>query len=679
VRIGVDVGGTFTDLVALDDSGQGRVVLKVPSTPSDPSVGVVAGLDQLLAQLGETRVSFLGHGTTAGTNAFLTRKGAKVALLATEGFTDVLEFRRMDRSGVLDPYDLQLDFPQPIVPARRRFPVRERVWRDGEIVVPLTDEEVARVVAMIRAADVDAVAISLLWSFEEPAHEQMLKAALERELPGIYVTASSDIDPSMMEYERTSTTVINAYLGPLMSHYLRRLAVEVEGRGLPTPVIMQSNGGMTSIAGAADRPVALLESGPAGGVAACAQLARQQGFPDLLAVDMGGTSFDMALILEGEPQQVLESDVEGYAVRVPMLDIRSIGAGGGRIAWVDVAGTLQVGPDSAGATPGPACYGRGGIRPTVSDANAVLGYLGALTGGSLALDVDAARSALETITGPLGMTAEEVASSIYRIVNAHMADAMRVIIAEKGISPAELVLYSYGGAGGTHAAALAHELDIRRTIIPPNPGAMSALGVGSGDLVHDHVRSVMRPIEAVDHDALETTFASMEEAGLAQLQREGVPDEAIEVQRSAVVRYIGQLHHLEVQLPGRETGAAALTQLADVFHKRHRALYGFSVEDEPVFIISALVRVVGRIPKPRLEVQTTDEHPTPSGTRRVWFEDVGFVDCALFDRRPWKPFEPIAGPAVINEYDSTTVVLPGQHWTSDAVGAIHITSEDPNT
>ena len=479
MRIGVDVGGTFTDIVAIDDGGT-WTVLKLPTTPEDQSVGVMEGLDRLLARGGGESVEFLGHGTTSATNAFLTRRGARTALVTTAGFEDVLEFRRMDRSGTMDPYDLQLDFPPPLVPGRLRFGVEERVTPGGEVERALSDEEIARVIDRLRASEPEAIAVALLWSFENPEHERRLAEAIATALPELYVSVSHHINPAIQEYERTSSTVINAYLGPLIRGYLRRFETAAASRGLPAPTIMQSNGGMISIDGAVGLPAALLESGPAAGFSAAGHLARRQGHLDLLAIDMGGTSFETALVLEGEPQQMLETEIEGHALRLPMLDIRSIGAGGGSIAWVDAGGALRVGPHSAGANPGPACYGLGGVEPTVSDANVVLGYLDQLAGGVLTLDRVAAEEALHKVGGPLGLDVIEAASGVYRIVNALMADAMRLIASERGIDPAQLVLMAYGGAGPTHAAALARELDIRTTVIPPHPGALSALGVGTG-------------------------------------------------------------------------------------------------------------------------------------------------------------------------------------------------------
>jgi N-methylhydantoinase A len=671
MRIGVDVGGTFTDIVAIHGSGR-WTVLKLPTTPADQSVGVMEGLDRLLAGTQDGEVEFLGHGTTAGTNAFVTRRGARTALVATAGFEDVLEFRRMDRSGVMDPYDLQIDFPQPLVPGRLRFGVDERIAPGGVVERALTDAEIERVVAELRAGDPEAVAIALLWSFENPEHERRLADAVGAALPDVYLSISHELDPAIQEYERTSSTVINAYLGPLIRRYFRRFEAAVGTRGLPAPTIMQSNGGMISVRGAVGRPAALLASGPAAGFTAAGDLARRQGHRDLLAVDMGGTSFETALILDGEAQQVLETEIQGHALRLPMLDIRSIGAGGGSIAWIDEGGALRVGPQSAGADPGPACYGLGGQRPTVSDADVILGHLDELAGGTVRLNRAAAEHVLSGLGERLGLDLLQTASGVNRIINAHMADAMRLIASERGIDPAQLILMAYGGAGPTHAAALARELDIRRTVVPPHPGALSALGVGTGDLARDYSESVLRPLADLDLADLARRFEVLEQRGRRVLDEDGVPRSHQELRRSYVGRYVGQLHDLEVSLDGLDLRQSGAANISARFHERHRFAYGFAVETESVFALTLRVRAVGRIPKPEFPGDISGAAPEPRRTREVWFADTGYVETPVYFRAAWSPRFVQEGPAVIDEYDSTTVVLPGQRWFSDETGAIII-------
>jgi N-methylhydantoinase A len=670
VRIGIDVGGTFTDVAAVTADGR-LVVLKVPSTPSNPSVAVLGGLQQMWDHLGRPAVEFLGHGTTAGTNAFLTRRGARTALLTTAGFEDVLEFRRMDRSGLLDPYDLQLQFPAPLVPSRLRFGVRERVGVGGEIVKPLTDAEIERVIGLVRDSKAEAVAISLLWSFAEPVHEQALARALAEALPDVYVTCASDIDPAMQEYERTSTTVVNAYLGPLINRYFGLVEARVAELGLPDPHIMQSNGGLSSVREAAHRAVALLESGPAAGVAACGYLGSLMGLDNILAVDMGGTSFDVALIVDGTPRRNIETEVEGYVVRVPMLDIRSIGAGGGSIAWIDEGGSLQVGPQSAGSQPGPVCYGRGGTEPTVSDANAVLGYLQSLTGGSLQLDVPAAAAALDRVVGSsLGVDALGAAAAVIRLVNAHMADAMRVIVSESAMSPSDVTLMAYGGAGPVHAAALARELDIKRTVIPHHPGALSALGAGTADVIHDLVTSMMLPLDALEPQHLLHEFGALFDRGRDILLAEGIPSNDIMLEPYVVARYIGQMHDLQVPVDVEDLSHLDTGKLAGEFHRRHHEAYGLSVEHEPVFIVSIRLRAIGRIEKQRTNRQPGDLRPVPARTVSAHFEGRRYDDVPVFVRSDdWQPQVVLPGPAIVQEYDSTIVVLPGQSWHIDAIGS----------
>jgi N-methylhydantoinase A len=395
--------------------------------------------------------------------------------------------------------------------------------------------------------------------------------------------------------------------------------------------------------------------------------------PNVLAVDMGGTSFDVALIVNGTPTQHIENDIEGYVVRVPMLDIRSIGAGGGSIAWIDEHGGLRVGPQSAGSQPGPVCYGRGGTAPTVSDANAALGYLQDLTGGSLQLDVDGARRELASQIGvPLGLDAMGAASGVYRLVNAHMADAMRVMMSESAVNPQELTLMAYGGAGPVHASALARELDIARTVIPAHPGALSALGVATGDLVHDLAEPVMQPLDILSSSDLQERFRRMEDEGRAILGDEGVAGDEVSIQGYVVARYIGQMHDLQVPIPAEDMVTLDPVRVADRFHALHGDVYGISVKNEPVLVVSARVRAIGRIPKPPFGGHAGTLSPEPGRHATAWFEGTGVIEAPVFQRSPWLPGEAHLGPAIIQEYDSTTIVLPGQTWELDELGSIVI-------
>jgi N-methylhydantoinase A len=408
-------------------------------------------------------------------------------------------------------------------------------------------------------------------------------------------------------------------------------------------------------------------------VSACSFLGTSMGIENLLAVDMGGTSFDVALVVDGSPRRDIETEVEGYIIRVPMLDIRSIGAGGGSIAWIDEGGGLRVGPHSAGSEPGPVCYGRGGTAPTVSDANAALGYLQTLTGGSLVLDVDGARHALEEEIGSrLGLDAIGAAAGVYRLVNAHMADAMRVIMSEAAMSPADVTLMAYGGAGPVHAAALAREMEIQRTVIPTHPGALSAMGVATGDLVHDMAEAVLLPLDVLNPATLSGHFRSMAAHGRQILEAEGCPPDRMRFEPYFVARYIGQMHDLQVPLPADALDNLALDKLAGEFHDRHREAYGVAVEGEPVLIVSARLRAIGKIQKPALTGHVGTSDPTPERMVRAWFHETGEVDTPLYVRAPWRTGRPNPGPAILQEYDSTTVVLPGQSWHVDEFGSILI-------
>jgi N-methylhydantoinase A len=671
-RIGIDVGGTFTDLVLINEATGEVVVDKVPTTPADPSEGTLQGTIALLAGEGiaHADVRFLGHGTTTATNAFLTKRGARTVLVTTKGFRDVLEFRRMDRSGILDPYDLFFALPPALVPRNRRLEVEERVGATGEVIIPLTEAEIARVVEEVAGHEPEAIAVSLLFCFFEPDHERRLGAALRARFPKAFISLSHEVVPEMGEYERTNTVTLNAYLGPLVDGYLGRLESRLVEMGLPSPQIMQSNGGLTTSTLAREKPVSLVESGPAGGVVGALYFGALAHRPNVIAVDMGGTSFDVAVIVDGRPESVSVKEMDGYVIRTPMVDLHSIGAGGGSIAWIDEGRVLQVGPQSAGSTPGPAAYRRGGTRPTVTDANVVLGYLDPdyFAGGKYPLDMELAREAVaEHVARPLGMTVEEAAWGIHSIVNANMAGAMRVMVTYRGLDPRDFSLMPFGGAGSIHAARLARDLGMESVLIPPFPGTLSAFGLAMSDISHDYARTLLRAVEAVDPAKVAALFAEMTREAKQALTAEGIPTDRIDLQAAADVRYVGQLHELTLPVDPARLDAEGLLPTVEAFHSEHERLYGFNVPGDPVMLTTLRLRAIGRLDRPRFSTSgSAGATHAVKPIRRAYFGELnGFIDCPVHVRYELRGGQGIDGPAIIEQKDTTILVLPEQKVSVD--------------
>jgi N-methylhydantoinase A len=613
ISVGVDVGGTFTDLVAV--LGGELVTAKVPSIPGDEAAGVAAALR--LAGIDAAAVEVLAHGTTVATNALLERRGARTALVTTEGFRDILEIGRQNRPSL---YDLTVNRPPSLVPRERRFTVRERMDPEGELV-ELDDTTVEAAVASLAAAGVDAVAVCLLFSFLHPEHEHRVGAAIRAALPSLQVSLSSELLPEFREYERCSTTVANAYLAPALARYLERVE--------PQPLVMQSSGGVIDTTAACDRPAACVLSGPAAGVVGAAFVAEAGGDSDLLTFDMGGTSTDVAAVLDGEVQVTSESAVAGVPIRFPMVDVHTIGAGGGSIAWLDDGAALRVGPRSAGARPGPACYARGGELPTVTDANLVLGYLGdgAVLGGEVVLDQALAEGALAR----LGMDPLEAALGVVQVVDAEMNRALRVVSVERGIDPRELALVAFGGAGPLHACSLAEELGIRRVLVPRASGVLSALGLVAADLRRDYVAPAT--------------------AGFDELEARAARDlPGAELRRLVDARYRGQSHELTVDAAAWESG----------FGEAHERRFGFRLEGEPELVALRLVATVARL-GPELRAAPADAR---SGNRRAFLEG-NWVDVPVQE-----PGASVAGPAIVELPEATCLVRPGWAGEPDAAGTL---------
>ena len=685
-RIGIDIGGTFTD-VALVQEGSGRIgIAKVLTTPDDFARGVIAGIRQGLAEnaVQAADVSLLSHATTVVTNALLEGKGAKAGFVTTRGFRDVLELRRSSRP---DLYDLFQDGPAVLVPRRWRFEITERIDAQGQVVAKLAEDEIPALIEAIRAAGLETVAVSFLFSFLNDAHEKAFGAALRAALPDIGVFLSCEVLPEIREFERASTTAVCAYVGPLLASYLGRLSRATAALGLPELYVMGSSGGVFDIAEGLRMPAMAVESGPAAGVIAAALAGRQLGLPNLISFDMGGTTAKASVIAGGEVAVTAEYEVggtggsgsrwmhgTGHPIRVPVIDLAEVSAGGGSIAWVDPGGSLKVGPRSAGATPGPAAYGQGGTQPTVTDADVVLGYLDreALLGGALKVDLAAAERSIATgVGGPLGLSVADAAWRIVEIVNANMAEALRIVSIERGYDPREFSLIAFGGAGPVHAAALAEELAIPEVIVPPAPGAFSALGLVATDLKRDYSRTLYADLAEIDPARVAGVIAAMEAEGSAMLAAARMPAERRGLLRLADVRYRRQAYELTLPLAEGPVTRASLDALAAGFHAKHEQTYGHANPAEPVQLVNLRLTAIGRLPGLTL-AQRADPAAAKVRRRDIWFAATGFVACDVHWRDGLVPGTAIAGPAIIEAMDSTTVLPPGWTATIDPLGYIRM-------
>jgi len=683
-RIGIDIGGTFTDVALVDDASGHVGVAKVPTTPSDLSEGVLGALEVAMhrCRVAAAEVALFSHATTVVTNAILEETGARAALITTRGFRDVLELRRSARA---DLYDLFQDAPATLIPRRRRFEITERIDAHGSIVTPLAENEIDALVVALKAARVDAIAISLLFSFLNPRHERRLAERLRAALPQVPVYLSSDVLPEIKEFERTSTTAVCAYAGPILASYLERLNQVTRSRALPPLFLMGSNGGILEAAEAIAMPAIAVESGPAAGVVAAALVARQTGRLDLLSFDMGGTTAKASLIRGGQYETTPHYEVgggssmsrwmngTGHPIRVPVVDLAEVSAGGGSIAWVDRAGALRVGPKSAGADPGPVCYARGGTEPTVTDCNLLLGYLDkkSLLDGELPIDHAAAAAAVRArLAEPLGFDVRTAAASVIDVVNHAMAEVLKIVSIQRGHDPRHFALAAFGGAGPLHAAALASELGIAHVICPPIPGAFSALGLIGTDLKRDYVQT-LHSAAAVEPQALQAAFAALERKGAAMLERAGIAPERRRLVRSVDARYPRQSHELEVPVACGSIEAATLAQIAEAFHARHLHTYGHDNRSEPVQIVSARVAAIGATAPLTIRDSVARRGTDPvKAKRQVWFRETGVIDATVFDRKRMPAGLKLAGPVVIESLESTILVPPGWQSTMDEHGFV---------
>ena len=680
--IGVDVGGTFTDVFFLDEAAGRCEVAKVPSTLGDQSKGFIEGIRKKVADFAD--VTTVVHGTTVGTNALLERKGARTGIITTSGFRDVLEMRRRDRPqtwGLWGQFD-------PVVPRDLRLEVSERTLADGTVHTAVDIDEVKAAAKKLIDLGAESVCVVFINAYANAENEQLALDAVRSVWPNEYVEASSNILPEIREFERTSTTTLNAYLQPVVGSYLRKLEDALKGDGFDGQVlIVQSNGGVMTVDTARQLPVRTALSGPAAGVIASAYIAGEAGFPNVVTCDMGGTSFDVSLVADGESALAPQTNIDfGMTVRTPMIEMTTIGAGGGSIAWVDRGGLLQVGPESAGSNPGPVCYGQGNDRPTVTDANVVLGRINAdkPIGGKLdRLDVDAAKAAIEEhIATPLGLEVMAAAEAIIRVANSKMAGAIRLVSIERGFDPKSFAAMPFGGGGALHAGALIKEVGLKSALVPRFPGINSALGCTIADMRHDFVQTVNGLLDALDLSELDNRMSGLAKDGLELLDKAGVAFGGVECQFELDMSYLGQTHTVDVPLSlafdGKSTGISA-DGIRDAFEERYRHVYGRPLDGIPIRVLNLRVSALGYRPKFDLTLLAPEDGVSPedvrTDTRQVWYDDA-WHETAIYDRLPLSVGVTVSGPAILEQPDTTIFIEPDLEGEVDRFGNLIITRKD---
>jgi N-methylhydantoinase A len=672
VWIGIDTGGTFTDVVLVEFASGRHVFHKVPSNTADPARAILDGTREILELAGVEagRVDHLVLGTTLATNAVIERKCAPTAILTTRGFRDVLELARQRRPHV---FNLDVAKPAPPAPREARIEVSERVGPDGAVIRPLDEGEIEAAVAKLKALEPQAVAICFVHSYANPAHERRATELVRRLWPEAYICASSDVLSEFREFERFATTAVNASLMPVMHRYLERFAAGIAALGVVRPPqVMQSNGGAVSPGAVQRRPIDTFFSGPAGGVIGAAGLGAASGFPDLVTFDMGGTSTDVCLVKGGRPSRVNQREIGGFPVRTATIDLHTIGAGGGSIAWVDPGGLPKVGPMSAGAQPGPAAYGRGGTRPTVTDANVVLGRLNpvALLGGRMKMFPERAEAAMRDVAGRLGIAPVDAAAGILDIVNVNMMGAVRVISVERGEDPRDFCLFAFGGAGPLHAAEVAAGMGIARVLVPPHPGLMSAIGLLHADRRLDLGLTRLVPAVPESLAGLASGLVELKQRGAEWLASEAAGETA-RFEWSAELRYAGQSSELAIELAGDTLGAAELAGAVEEFHRLHKARYGYDMRGNGVEVVTLRLAVLATRATPPEEPRPTSVGTIEEAlreTRSVWFAATGFTQTPVYQRERFAAGAAFAGPAIVEQMDATTVVPPGWDVRVDALG-----------
>lgn len=680
-RIGVDIGGTFTDCVVITDNGS-IYTFKELSTPEDQSIGLYNVINKASQFFKKDLAEFLGgadlfaHGTTVATNTLLTGTGAKTGLILTKGFRDTIEMRRAHKDNI---WDLFLYTAPPLVPRYLRRGVTERLDYKGNVVTELNEQEVVEICADFKNESVETVAICTLFSYLNDVHEKRISEIVEREMPGIFVSRSSEVLPQIREYERSSTTVANAYVGPKLTVYLTNLEAKLKRDGLNKAFyVVASNGGMMTSETAIRHASATLLSGPAAGATGAVFFARLTGNRNLILMDMGGTSFDVSLINDASVTLSTEGEIAGYRVAKPMIDIHTIGAGGGSIAWIDQGGMLNVGPESAYSYPGPVCYDRGGVKPAVTDANLLLGYLNKdfFLGGEMQINYDKCYQMMkEKIAGPLGMTVEEAACGVFQIVNQNMADATKVVSVQKGFDPREFALVSAGGACSIHACKIAEEVGCNRIIVPKAASVFCALGMLESDIRLDNVRSFVGTIPGLDLKAFNACIEATEKDAMEQLEHEGVSREESSLERYLDIRYVGQHHEVTVPMPGNcSINAGHVKEITETFHAAHERLYSYCTPETPIEIINLRVTAVGHVEKTGLEkMEGSGERVEAAvkNTRHLYFQEYkGWQDVPVYDRNKLYTGHFIPGPAVIEERITTIIVHPGWNARIDEFGNV---------
>lgn len=681
-RIGIDVGGTFTDVILVHEATGEVHVAKVLNEPGRRAATVVRGIKRVMdiAGVASRDVGFIGHGTTIATNAIIERKGASTALVTNKGFRDIIEIGRFARYAELI-YRVQMDKPAPLVPRHLRFGADCRVDAAGAVLKDLDGAEIERIVSLVRESGAQSVAICLLFSFLQPAHERRLRDRLKQALPGVDVLISSDIQPEFREYPRTSTTIFAAYISPVIRGYLETLLAGMRDAGIDCPLfIFQSNGGVARPELVIRNPVTTLLSGPAGAVVGAANLSATSGYPRLITMDMGGTSLDVCLLREGVAEATTAREIDHYPIVTPMLDVHTVGAGGGSIVRLDEVGRIKVGPDSAAADPGPACYGLGGTQVTLTDVNVVLGYIDPdnFAGGEVKLYPEKARAVIEErIARPLAVDVVKAAAGIFKVAASQMAEAIRFVSVQRGVDPRDFDLCVFGGGGPIHGFSIADELGMRRIVVPSNPGLFSASGIAVADFTHDYSVSILKPAAGIDLRALNEAYEQLRTRAEADLTTEGVPLERRRYQRSADIRYVGQTTEINVRVASDDPRKPFdLAAYLDEFHRKHESIYTYSVPDEPVEIVNIRVRAFGLVDKPKLRASTerSGRMPKAAATRPVWFAGSNaMVSANVYLREELSAGARIEGPAVIQELSSATIVPPEASAAVDAQENILLT------
>jgi len=663
-RLGIDVGGTFTDLSLLNEETGEISVLKVSSTRSDSSKAVIEGIDRLLSfkKVRPEEITYLGHGATVATNAIIEGDDVKVGLITTKGFKDLLEIAKQTRPKL---YDFQEDYPKPIVPRNLRQEIPERLYSDGTVREALNKSKLRSVLLKFKNEKIDSLAVCLLYSFLNSKHELKVRQLAQEILPDVYLSISHEIIPEFREYERMSTTTLNAYLMPLLDNYLRNFRYFIKNVGIKvSPYIMQSNGGIMPVETALIHPVNIVLSGPSGGISGAVYLSKLLNKPNMVTLDMGGTSTEVSLIENSLPRITSEREIIGYPIKTPMIDINSIGAGGGSIAWVDKDGLLKVGPKSAGADPGPACYNQGGIEPTVTDANVVLGYLNQefLLGGKMKINYQAACEAIKNLSEKLNLSLSETAQGIIKIVTSNMVRALKVISVERGYDPKDFCMIAFGGAGPLHASSIADELGIKEIIIPLSPGILCAMGTIQTDLKRDYVRTYIQNEDEIDYILINKIFKDLEEKAISWFKKENVPNKRQLIKKFVDIRYEGQNYELSIEIKD-EFSYKSLKDLKDKFHNEHKKNYGHFIEDESIQLVNYRIVAIGEMPEIKIKKGKKGLVAPPQKSIKNYrlvaintHEEK--IKCPIYDRAKLLVNNVIKGPAIIEQMDSTIVLLP---------------------